>query len=226
MVVWLVLILLIVLVILLLSLPLSLAVHASYRNQVFEFSLKLHYLRVIQHTFRSGRPDSSTAHPTESQSPIPAEQQPGLIEQFDRLMDLLPDVRARIVDFHMKSLRWESTIGLGDAAHTAVISGLGWTVKGLVMGILTDWFAFDCHPELSIVPVYGDLALTTEATCILRCPLGKAMWAGWRLYRLLRSEKGRDAHANGRASNRFPDANGDGESERDGGREHHYRRSS
>lgn len=209
----------------LLLLPLSLVVRVAYEWPTFQFSLTLHFLRYIQHTFRSGKPDSNTVHPAEEQGSLEPVNQPGILAQVDRLIELLPDVKSRVTAFRMKSFYWDSTIGVGDAAHTAVISGFVWTVKGMIMGILTDWFLFDCEPDLTVTPCYSGLALTTEARCILRCPLGKTMWAGWRLYRLLRSQKARDAHASGRASDSIPDADSDGELEGNGGRQHDYRRS-
>ncbi len=43
----------------------------------------------------------------------------------------------------VKQFEWHSMIGVGDAAHTGMISGAIWTLKGSIVGIIKSLFKIE-----------------------------------------------------------------------------------
>lgn len=76
---------------------------------------------------------------------------------------------------------WHSGLGTGDASHTGVLVGLGWTVKGSILGIISHYLILKCTPNFSIHPFFQHLASETRLKCMIRFRLGNAMLVGIRL---------------------------------------------
>lgn len=90
-------------------------------------------------------------------------------------------VRRMLARIEVKQLEWHSNIGLGDAAHTGMIVGVGWSIKGGMVGILSDYTVFKAHPVLSITPYFQQVVSQTLIKCMFRFRIGHAMLAGIRI---------------------------------------------
>lgn len=81
----------------------------------------------------------------------------------------------------IKHFEWHSLIGVGDAAHTGMITGALWTVKGSVVGMLSNFLRLKEMPVLSVTPHFQMAIIQTRITCIFQFRIGNAILAGLKL---------------------------------------------
>lgn len=90
-------------------------------------------------------------------------------------------VRKFLQRMSIKQFEWHSLIGLGDAAHTGMITGALWTVKGSVVGLLSRYLKLKEMPNLSVTPHFQFTVIQTRLTCIIQFRIGYAILAGLKL---------------------------------------------
>jgi hypothetical protein len=78
---------------------------------------------------------------------------------------------------------------MGDAAHTGVMVGGCWAIKGSIIGVLTNFLHFKVMPNLSITPDFQKQRVETSFSCILRFRVGQAIIAGIKLFRYWKGSK-------------------------------------
>lgn len=89
------------------------------------------------------------------------------------------------------NLHWHTQIGAGDAMETATLTGLAWTLKGSLIGYLSNQIKLRTQPRLYILPLYNQTKWRTELNCIFKIRTGYAMIAGLLLLvRILRIKGG------------------------------------
>nr|WP_066063482.1 DUF2953 domain-containing protein [Neobacillus soli] len=81
----------------------------------------------------------------------------------------------------MKRFKWETMIGVGDAAHTGMATGALWSIKGGIIGLLSHYLKVKDMPELSVTPHFQAAVIQTRFTCIIQFRIGHAMLAGLKL---------------------------------------------
>ncbi|WP_108671293.1 DUF2953 domain-containing protein [Peribacillus acanthi] len=84
------------------------------------------------------------------------------------------------------SFHWHSMIGTGDAALTGTIVGGAWGLKGVIVGILTQYLRFQVSPDYTITPSYQYAVSLTKVHCIIRFRVGNAIMAGLKFLRFWR----------------------------------------
>ncbi|WP_078555495.1 DUF2953 domain-containing protein [Bacillus alkalicellulosilyticus] len=108
-----------------------------------------------------------------------------LVEKFRQLKEFLQ----HIVGFHkivrkflrkvsVRDIKWNSQIGIHDAALTGFLSGMIWSVKGGIIGIISNYFRLLEKPKLSITPNFQRKVTRTDFSCIISFRLGHAIIAG------------------------------------------------
>ena len=131
---------------------------------------------------------------TEQNKRITPEDMIKTIKDIKRLLE-------HVVGFHkilrhffkkvqVKQLEWSSRIGTGNAAHTGVVIGSCWAIKGAVIGLLTATLHFRGMPVLSITPDFQRQRAETAIFCILRFRIGHAIVTGIKLLRYWKGSKG------------------------------------
>ncbi|CAG9623346.1 DUF2953 domain-containing protein [Sutcliffiella rhizosphaerae] len=80
----------------------------------------------------------------------------------------------------VKHLEWHTNIGVGDAAYTGVLVGAGWSIKGGIVGLISNYTKFQANPEISITPYFQQIVSQTLFKCMIRIRIGHAMLAGIR----------------------------------------------
>jgi hypothetical protein len=120
-----------------------------------------------------------------------------MVETFKDINRLLEQVigfhkiiRRFLKKVQVKQLEWRSRIGTGNAAHTGVVIGSCWAVKGAIIGLLTATLHFREMPVLSITPDFQGQRAETAILCILRFRIGHAIVTGFRLLRYWKGSKG------------------------------------
>jgi hypothetical protein len=81
----------------------------------------------------------------------------------------------------IKHFEWHSLVGVGDAAHTGIITGALWMLKGSVVGMLSNFLRLKEMPILSVTPHFQMAILQTHITCIFQFRIGYAILAGLKL---------------------------------------------
>lgn len=74
-------------------------------------------------------------------------------------------------------LCWNTTCGTGDAATTALISGLLWSFKGRALERIKNYSAFQVPPVIHINPEWGKARFTTAFQCIFSIRIGHVITA-------------------------------------------------
>jgi hypothetical protein len=81
----------------------------------------------------------------------------------------------------ISKFNWNTTLGIGDAAQTGLIVGLGWTLKGTLIGVVSQYMQLKVHPTISITPSFQIPISETKLSCIFHFRIGHAILAGIRL---------------------------------------------
>ncbi|SDM26842.1 DUF2953 domain-containing protein [Bacillus sp. OK048] len=81
----------------------------------------------------------------------------------------------------VKHFEWHSLVGVGDAAHTGVMTGAIWTIKGSIIGILSHFLKLKEMPTMSVTPHFQLAIIQTRLTCIFQFRIGYAILAGLKL---------------------------------------------
>ncbi|WP_409289784.1 DUF2953 domain-containing protein [Peribacillus sp. SCS-37] len=90
---------------------------------------------------------------------------PGILKKF------LKKVKIRKFD-------WQTVIGTGNAAHTAVLTGAVYGIKSTITGVLTHYLLVEEMPHYKIEPVYQGEYSRTSLLCILEFKIGNAILTG------------------------------------------------
>jgi hypothetical protein len=78
---------------------------------------------------------------------------------------------------HCVKLVWDSRIGLGDAAETAIVSGWLWGIKNTCLGYVFKYMDLATKPIFSVQPDFNKTKFTTELDCIVKIRVGYAIFA-------------------------------------------------
>ncbi|WP_409297225.1 DUF2953 domain-containing protein [Peribacillus sp. SCS-26] len=90
---------------------------------------------------------------------------PGILKKF------LKKVKIRKFD-------WQTVIGTGNAAHTAVLTGAVYGIKSTIIGVLTHYLVVDEMPHYKIEPLYQGEYSRTSLLCIVEFKIGNAILTG------------------------------------------------
>ncbi|MDR4889242.1 DUF2953 domain-containing protein [Fredinandcohnia sp. QZ13] len=97
---------------------------------------------------------------------------------LQRVTDLVPVFKHFLKKISVSRFEWHSHIGVGDAAHTGIITGLGWSIKGTIVGVMSHYLNLKTHPEYSITPSFQVAVSETRLRCMIHFRIGYAMVAG------------------------------------------------
>lgn len=107
------------------------------------------------------------------------------MEEIRRIIEISLDLTRkykRILEYIKEKLiidrlSWSTELGLGDAAVTAIYTGLGWTLKGNLISIIKNHLVLHSL-ETNVVPNFNIKTFKTTFSCILRLKLGHIIIAG------------------------------------------------
>jgi hypothetical protein len=83
----------------------------------------------------------------------------------------------------IKGFEWETMMGVGDAAHTGMLTGALWAIKGGVLGLLSNYLKVKEIPKLAVIPHFQAAVIQTRLTCIFQFRIGHAILAGLKLFK-------------------------------------------
>ncbi|MDB5054399.1 MAG: hypothetical protein JWM44_2449 [Bacilli bacterium] len=94
---------------------------------------------------------------------------------------------------HVKctEFRWDTRVGIGDAAETALTTGVIWAVKSSLFGYVFHYVKLDTKPIISVQPQYNDMEFSTKLSCVAKIRIGYMLFAFLRLFvRILKTKDG------------------------------------
>ncbi|WP_053070508.1 DUF2953 domain-containing protein [Alkalihalobacillus pseudalcaliphilus] len=87
-------------------------------------------------------------------------------------------LRVFLKKIQVKKLEWHSQLGVSDAVLTAYLVGACWSLKGMVVGILSNFFRLKAYPKIQIDPIYQGTITKTNFSCMISFRIGHAISAG------------------------------------------------
>jgi Protein of unknown function (DUF2953) len=102
-------------------------------------------------------------------------------EILQHVVGLHKIVRRFLKKVKVRELEWHSQIGIGDAAHTGMLTGLAWSIKGGVVGIISQYMQLHTTPVITITPEFNVYCSRTKLQCMIQFRIGHAMLAGIQL---------------------------------------------
>lgn len=99
-------------------------------------------------------------------------------------------VRLTLTKVRLVEWNWSTSVGAGDAMWTAMATGLVWSVKTSIIGVLSQMVKLKAEPNMNVQPIYQQSAFTTEWSCIAQIRFGYAILAGLQLLFRMKKMKG------------------------------------
>ncbi|WP_244440893.1 DUF2953 domain-containing protein [Neobacillus jeddahensis] len=112
-------------------------------------------------------------------------------EVLQKVVHMHVIVRKFFQKISVKKLEWHSLMGVGDAAHTGMLAGALWAVKGGIVGWLSHYFRLKEMPHLSVTPHFQATVIQTRITCMFQFRIGHAILAGLKLIKFWKGGKPR-----------------------------------
>lgn len=110
-------------------------------------------------------------------------------EMLKKVVNLNVIVRKLLQRVTIKKFEWQTLIGLGDAAHTGMITGALWAIKGGIIGILSHYFRLKEMPVVAITPHFQAAVIQSRVSCIFQFRIGYAILAGLKLIKFWKGGK-------------------------------------
>jgi hypothetical protein len=115
------------------------------------------------------------------------------ISDFNELMHhvfgLYILVRKFLKTVKIKQLEWNSIVGVKDAALTGVLTGIVWSIKGGIVGVLSHYMKLMAQPQISVHPSFRIPISQTKIKCMFKIRIGNAILAGLKILKFWRNGK-------------------------------------
>lgn len=125
---------------------------------------------------------------------IDADKVASAIDKLKYLLEITRNltgwVRKTLTKVRLLEWNWSTSVGTGDAMWTAMSTGLVWSVKTSIIGVLSQMVKLQAEPQMNVQPNYQRSAFTTEWSCIAQIRFGYAILAGLQLLVRMRKMKG------------------------------------
>lgn len=102
-------------------------------------------------------------------------------EILNHVFGLHKIIRRFLKKVSVQKIEWHTKAGIGDAAYTGMLLGALWTVKGGLIGMISNYMKLKEMPIISITPNFQRAISQTRLICIIQFRIGYAMLAGIKL---------------------------------------------
>ncbi|WP_177167293.1 DUF2953 domain-containing protein [Salinibacillus kushneri] len=108
---------------------------------------------------------------------------------FHTIQQLFPVIKNFVSKIKVSNFYWDTQIGIeNDASFTGMISGLLWSVKGSLTGIMNQHMRVSTPLQIYIQPNFQRDMIYTHLECMFSFRIGQAMYAILKIARKLKSE--------------------------------------
>lgn len=115
-------------------------------------------------------------------------------EFLEHVVNLRGIVKRFINHITIHRLEWSSSFGVGDAAQTGMVTGVFWSLKGGIVGILAHNMRLKTKPLITITPHFLETVVRTKLICIFSFRIGHAILGGLRVVKCWKNTKGGKQH--------------------------------
>jgi hypothetical protein len=92
---------------------------------------------------------------------------------------------------HIVQFRWETRFGLTDAPETGIASGVVWSLKSMVVGLMSRWVTLDERPVMMVTPLFQNPKFRTDVLVRTKVRVFRVLAIGGMLmFRVLRKDGG------------------------------------
>ncbi|MGE8206314.1 DUF2953 domain-containing protein [Heyndrickxia sp. NPDC080065] len=111
-------------------------------------------------------------------------------ELLEHIFGLKVIIRKFLKKVKIIQLDWHTTIGMKDAALTGKLTGVVWTVKAIIVGILSKYMNLKLMPNYTVTPSFQTPLSETTIKCMFKLRIGNAILAGIKIFKFWRGGKG------------------------------------
>ncbi|SNX71410.1 hypothetical protein SAMN05877753_105172 [Bacillus oleivorans] len=86
----------------------------------------------------------------------------------------------------IKKLDWHTTVGIGDASYTGVLTGIIWTLKGSILGVISKNMKLKVKPNIMVTPQFQQVISGMSFQCMIQFWIGHALIVGIKMLALWR----------------------------------------
>ncbi|NBI30424.1 DUF2953 domain-containing protein [Chengkuizengella marina] len=92
---------------------------------------------------------------------------------------------------HCTHLKWKTSVGIGGAPETAMLTGIIWGVNSNIISYFINKIKMNVRPELEVHPLYNKIDIYIDAECILKIRIAHAIYIAIHfMIRLLKAKGG------------------------------------
>lgn len=84
-------------------------------------------------------------------------------------------VRESAAHVHCIEFKWDTRVGVGDAAETAITTGMIWSLKSSLLGFLFRFIKLDTKPQIQVTPQYNQKHFSMELSCVCKIRVAMAL---------------------------------------------------
>ncbi|AIF45370.1 DUF2953 domain-containing protein [Virgibacillus sp. SK37] len=145
--------------------------------ELFLFKLKLYRRKTLFHSYSENKSIELDNYP------VTLNEWKQLLQSSSKLLTFL------LSNIQFKKLTWRTAGGAGDACITGTVTGLIWSLKGIIIGQLVEKSNLKCEPFINVEPHFQQTFFQTELTCMVSIRIGKAIHVFFKGLRLISKEK-------------------------------------
>ncbi|MHB8184271.1 MAG: DUF2953 domain-containing protein, partial [Candidatus Desulforudaceae bacterium] len=97
---------------------------------------------------------------------------------LERLIRFHATLKYVTAQTRIKKLEWVSEFGLSSASSTGMLTGLAWSVKGIVLSAISSYSHLETTPRISVRPNFQKPLFHTLVDCIFSIRIGHLMLGG------------------------------------------------
>ena len=78
----------------------------------------------------------------------------------------------------IKKLVWHTSVGIGDASYTGVLTGIIWALKGSILGLISKYMRLRVQPNIMVTPQFQQVISSMFFQCMIQFWIGHALLVG------------------------------------------------
>ncbi|GIN86879.1 hypothetical protein J6TS2_32650 [Heyndrickxia sporothermodurans] len=111
-------------------------------------------------------------------------------ELIEHIFGLKIVIRKFLKTVKITKFEWHSNVGVKDAATTGKLIGVVWSVKALIIGLLSKYMNLLEFPDYTVTPSFQIPKSETVLKCMFKIRIGNAILAGLKIFKFWRGGKG------------------------------------
>ncbi|MEI5905462.1 DUF2953 domain-containing protein [Bacillus spongiae] len=98
-------------------------------------------------------------------------------------------VKSFLAKVRVKNIEWQTVIGTGDASSTGVVVGGIWSMKSIIVSIISKAMKLQSMPIMTVHPSFQRMIIQTKFSCMIQFRIGQAIFGGMKIIRYWRGGK-------------------------------------